>query len=94
MFLRLNIMSLGPPETLDLVAETLIVAPAQGLGFGVNQNQRFWDKSSASGTKSSVSETKTSVSDTKSSVSGAPRDTRSGLRNTDFGSSSGFRLWG
>ena len=39
--LRLNIMSLGPPETLDLVAETLTVAPAQGLGYEVNQNQRF-----------------------------------------------------
>ena len=32
----------GPTsEALDSVSETLISAPAQGLGSGVDQNQRF-----------------------------------------------------
>ena len=41
VFLRLNLVFLGPPETLDLVSEALILAPAQGLGSGVDQNQCF-----------------------------------------------------
>ena len=39
MFLRPDLVFLGPPETLDLVSETLISVPAQGLGPGMDQNR-------------------------------------------------------
>ena len=41
VFLRPNLVSLGLPETPDLVSETLSLAPAQGLGSGVDRNQCF-----------------------------------------------------
>ena len=41
VFLIQNRVFLGLPETLDLVSETLVLAPAQGLGYGVDQNQCF-----------------------------------------------------
>ena len=42
VLLRQNLVFLGPPEALDLVSETLILTPAQGLGSGVCPNQCFW----------------------------------------------------
>ena len=41
VFLKQNLVFLGHPETLDLVSETRISVPAQGLGSGVDQNQCF-----------------------------------------------------
>ena len=41
MSMRPNLVFLGPPETLDFASGTLILAPAQGLGSGVYQNQCF-----------------------------------------------------
>ena len=41
VFLIQNLVFLEHPETLDLVSETLLLVPAQGLGSGVDQNQFF-----------------------------------------------------
>ena len=41
VFLTLNLVFLGHPETLDLASETLILAPAQGIGSGVDQKSVF-----------------------------------------------------
>ena len=37
VLLRLNLAFLGPPETLDLVSEALILVTAQGSGVGQHQ---------------------------------------------------------